>query len=103
MEQMKISSIVKVYPNSFVLVQAVKRSKSGAITLAQVLGVCPTKEEVVAQQVLFEMLGIDIIIIPTFEETESALHIEMSKEDYKAEPLLSPAENAALFRMYYDL
>ena len=104
MEQMKISSILKAYPNSFVLAQKAKVSDSSRrVLLAQVMGVCATKEEAIVQQAIFKMVGVKTFLIPTIEEPESALHIEMSEDEYKAEPLLSPAENAMIFRQYYEL
>lgn len=102
MEQMKVSSIMKVYPNSFVLAQAIKRNKSGIVELAQVLGVCSSKYEAFTQQTLYEMLGIKTFLIPTFEDSQSALQIELSEEEYKAEPLLSPKEVARIYRQYFD-
>lgn len=103
MEQMKISSIVKAYPNSFVLAVATKRDSSRRVQLANVVGVCATKEEAIVQQIIFEMVGVKTFLIPTIEEPENALHIEMSGDEYKAEPLLSPAENAKIFRDYWGL
>ena len=102
MEQMKVSSIVKAYPSSFVVAQAVKRNKSGIVELAQVLGVCSSKYEAFTQQTLYEMLGIKTFLIPTFEDSQSALQIELSEEEYKAEPLLSPKEVARIYRQYFD-
>ena len=103
MEQMKISSIVKAYPNSFVLAYAVKRDSSQRVELANVMGVCATKEEAIVQQAIFKMVGVKTFLIPTIEEPENALHIEISEDEYKAEPLLSPTENAMIFRQYYGL
>ena len=103
MEQMKISSIVKVYPNSFVLAQAMKRDSSQRVLLAQIMGVCTTKEEAIMQQAIFNMVGVKTFLIPTMKEPESALRIEISENEYKTESLFSPAESAKLFRDYYDL
>lgn len=102
MEQMKISSIIKSYPNKFVVAQAVKRDSSRRVILANILNVCETKEESFVQQMLFEMVGVKAFVIPTFD-TDEALHITLTDEQYKSEPLLSPAENAKLFRDYYGL
>lgn len=103
MEQMKVSSIVGAYPDSFVVAQAVERSVSGTVELANVLGVCPTKQEAFTQQAIYTLAGVKTFIIPTFEETEGAIHIEFAGDEYKSEPLLTPAESAMIFRQYYDL
>ena len=103
MEQMKVSSIIKSYPNAFVVVYVIKRSGTGAVELAQVYGVCSTKAEAFTQQAMYEMLGVKTIIIPTFEETDSALHIEISDDTYNVEPLLTPNEYARIYRQYFDL
>lgn len=100
---MKVSSIISAYPNSFVLAQAIKRDSSRIVTLAQVMGVYHTKEEAIVQQTLFEMVGVKTFLIPTFEETENALQIKVSGDDYDVEPLLTPADYAKMFRDYYDL
>lgn len=102
MEQMKISSIIKSYPNKFVVAQAVKRDSSRRVILANILNVCETKEESFVQQMLFEMVGVKSFVVPTFD-TDEALHITLTDEQYKSEPLLSPADNAKLFRDYYGL
>ena len=103
MEQMKVSSIVKTYPNAFVLAEPLKRDSSGRVKLANVCGVRQTKEEAYVMQTVLELVWIHTFIIPTFETTDSALSITLSNEDYKAEPLLSPADYAKMFREYYDL
>lgn len=102
MEQMKISSAFKAYPNKFVLMQAVKRDSSHRVMLANILNVCETKEDAFFQQILFEMIGVKGFVVPTFD-TDEALHITLNNEQYNSEPLLSPAENARLFRDYYGL
>ena len=102
MEQMKVSSAIKAYPNKFVLLQAVKRDSSHRVELANVLNVCDTKEEAFIQQILFEMIGVKGFVVPTFD-TEEALHIMLTDEQYKSQPLLSPSDNAKLFRDYYGL
>ena len=102
MEQMKISTAFKAYPNKFVLMQAIKRDSSNRVILANILNVCETKEESFLQQMLFEMIGVKGFVVPTFD-TDEALHITLADEQYKSEPLLSPADNAKLFRDYYGL
>ena len=103
MESMKVSSAIKAYPNSFLLLQAVKRDESRRVVLANVLTVSVTKEEAFLQQMLFKMIGVESFVVPTFEETEGALSISISGDEYKSEPLLTPADNARLFRDYYGL
>lgn len=103
MEQMKVSSIIRAYPNAFVLAQAVKRNAFGAIEMANVMSVCHTKQEAFTNQVIFRMVGVKTFLIPTFEEPEEAVHIIMSKKEYKTEPLLSPSDYAMIFRQYYDM
>lgn len=103
MEQMKVSSIVKSYPNAFVVAQAISRDSSKRVTLANVMGVCQTKEEAFVQQSIFQMVGVKTFLIPTFEDTDSELSFEVEDEDCKSEPLLSPAEYARIFRQYWDL
>lgn len=103
MEQMKVSSIIRAYPNAFVLAQAVKRNSFGVIEMANVMSVCHTKQEAFMNQTIFRMVGVKTFLIPTFEEPEEAVHIVMSKEEYKIEPLLSPSDYAMIFRQYYDM
>lgn len=102
MEKMKVSSIVKAYPNSFVLAYADKRDSSGRVLLASVMGVYTTKEEAIVQQTLYKILGVKTFLIPTINESEKALSIKITGENYEVEPLLSPSEYAKIFRDYYD-
>lgn len=53
MEQMKVSSIIRAYPNAFVLAQAVKRNAFGVIEMANVMSVCHTKQEALSNQTIF--------------------------------------------------
>ena len=55
---MNVSSIVKSYPNQFVVVCALQRNESRVVELAQVLGTFTTKQEAIVQQTVFEMVGI---------------------------------------------
>lgn len=103
MEQMKVSTAIRAYPNRFLLLQAVRRGSNGAVEMANVLGVCDTKQEVFLQQSALSEIGVKTFIVPTFEETEKALSIQVSGDSYEVEPLLSPAEYAVIFRQYYDL
>lgn len=100
MEQMKISSIVKAYPNSFVLAQKAKVSDSGTVELANVMSVCSTKQEAYVQQVLYKMIGVKTFLIPTIESDE-AIQISIKNGTYNSEPLMTPADYARVFRQYY--
>lgn len=102
MEQMKVSSVVKLYPNKFVIAMAMKRNESRKVELCAVLGVCDTKEEAIVQQTLFQMTGTRTFLIPTFE-TDEALQITIADGEYDSKPLLTPADNAKIFRDYYNL
>lgn len=101
MEQMKVSSAMKLYPNSFLLLQSVRRGSCGVVELANVVNVCGTKEDVFAQRAVMALIGVKTFIVPNFEETDGALSIQISGDDYKSEPLLSPAEYASIYRQYY--
>ena len=101
MEQMKVSSAIKAYPNKFLLLNAIKRDSSRMVELACVVGVCDTKQEAFVQNEILKMVGIKTFIVPTFD-TEESLQIRISGEEYDAEPLLSPSEYAKIFRQYYD-
>lgn len=101
MEQMKVSSAIKAYPNRFLLLQATKRSSSGIVEMANVIGVCDAKQEAFLQQKAMSLIGVNVFIVPTFEETEEALCIQIAGDSYEAERLLSPAEYASIFRQYY--
>ena len=41
--------------------------------------------------------------MPTFEELDNALQITISNEQYKSEPLMTPAETAKMYRQYWGL
>lgn len=103
MEQMKVSSAVKLYPNKFVVAMAMKRDESRRVELCTILGVCKTKEEAFVQQALFKMTGTRTFLIPTFEQVEDALQITITDGEYDSQPLLTPADNAKIFRDYYNL
>ena len=100
MEQMKVSSIVKAYPNAFVLCNAAKRDKTGVVTLANVLGVYKMKSEVKIQQEIWNLMNIKTFVVPTFEDADEGISIIFTDKEYKAEPLITPAESAKMFRDY---
>lgn len=100
MEHMKVSSAIAAYPNKFLLLNAIKRNDSRIVELACVVGVCETKREAFAQNKILKMVGVNTFIVPTFD-TEESLQIRISGEEYEAEPLLTPSENALIFRQYY--
>lgn len=100
MELMKVSSIVGAYPNKFVLANAVERSGNGAVELASVVSVCDTKQEAFTRYEVLKIVGIKTFIIPTFD-TEKSLQIRLSGEEYEVKPLLTPSENALIYRQYY--
>lgn len=101
MEAMKIPSILKAYPNSFVVAQAVQRTHTGAVKLANVLKVHQTKEDAFANQLALELVGIKSFLIPTME-TENALSVSMALDgDIEVKPLFSPSEYAKMYRDYF--
>lgn len=100
MEQMKVSSIVKCYPNSFVLAQKVKVNASGTVELANVMSVCATKQDAYVQQAIFKMVGVKTFLIPTIE-SDDAVQITLVGDKCTSEPLLTPADHARVFRQYY--
>ena len=101
MEQMKVSSIVKAYPNAFVLCNAAKRDNSGRVSLANILGVYEMKSEVKIQQEIWELMNVKTFVVPTFDDADEGISITISGDDYKAEPLITPAESAKMFRDYW--
>lgn len=101
MEQMKISSIIKAYPNSFVVGQAVKRYKSGGVELATVLTVSPTKDEAVVNQKVFDLLGIATFMLPTMDTEDALRIIEMPDGSMISEPLMTAEDYAKMFREFY--
>lgn len=103
MEQMKVSSIVKAYPNTFVLCNAAKRDKSGRVSLANILGVYEMKSEVKTQQEIWDLMNVPTFIIPTFEDADEGFSIILTSTEYKTEPLITPAESAKMFRDYYGV
>ena len=103
MEQMKVSSIVKAYPNNFVLCNAAKRDKSGRVSLANILGVFQMKSEVKTQQEIWDLMNVPTFVIPTFEDADEGFSITLTNTEYKTEPLITPAESARMFRDYYGV
>lgn len=102
MEQMLVSSAIKSYPDKFLLLQTVKRDKSGIVELANIIEVCDTKQEAFVQYEVLKLVGVKTFIVPSFD-TDESLQIMISGEKYAAQPLLTPAEHAAIFRQYYEL
>lgn len=92
MERMNISSVVKHYPDRYVLVQPVERDEHGVILLADILGVYVEKRECFFQQHLNYLLNIDSVIIPTHQF------------DDEEEPVLNARDSAKILRLYlgYD-
>ena len=86
MEQMKVSSIVKAYPNAFVLCNVAKRDNSGRVSLANILGVYEMKSEAKIQQEIWELMNVKTFLVPTFDDADEGISITISGDDYMAEP-----------------
>ena len=101
MDQMKVSSAIRSYPDKFLLLQALKRNDSGMVELANVVGVYETKQEAFAVHGVLKLIGVNCFIVPTFDTDDSKW--SETEQEHERGADLTPSENARIFRQYYGL
>lgn len=100
---MKVSEVVRENPDRFVVALPVKRDGTGRVVSCEVLAACESKRDAFFQQAALDALGIRTFLIPTFERIDSAVQITIEGGCYSSQALLTPADNAKIFRDYWNL